>query len=98
MSGQSSVGQRSTYEADDQRPTESHQEEAKRGHQGKENSHKANDASMQPGLPSVRLLCFTDVTDNFKTTEDQRTLANRVAALEKVRERACQKNHGADIS
>lgn len=93
MSGQSNVGQRSIYEADDQRPNESHQDKAKRGHQGKENSHKVTDASMRPGLISVRLMQLTDLTDNSKITEDQRTLSNRVAALEEVRERSCQKKN-----
>lgn len=48
MSGTSSVGQRSVYQADDKRPDESEQDQAKRFHQGKQNSHKDNDPSRQP--------------------------------------------------
>jgi hypothetical protein len=46
MSGQSNVGQGSVYEADDQRPKEPHQDQARRENQEKENSHKVTDASM----------------------------------------------------
>lgn len=47
MSGQSSVGQSSVYEAGDQRNApQSERETAERYNEGKENSHKANDSSM----------------------------------------------------
>ena len=46
----SNVGSRSTYEAGDQRTVSDAeikaQQEANRFHEGKENSHKANDSSM----------------------------------------------------
>lgn len=49
MSGQSNVGNRAVYEADDQRTISKEElEEAKREnrfHEGKENSHLANDSS-----------------------------------------------------
>lgn len=59
MSGTSNVGKGSPYEADDQRPNESQQDQAKRFHQGKETSHKDTDASMQPGLQAYALQCIT---------------------------------------
>ena len=46
MSGMSSVGNRGVYEADDQRTAkDSEEQQANRFHEGKENSHKANDSS-----------------------------------------------------
>ena len=47
MSGTSSVGQSSVYEAGDQRNyKDSEKETAERYHEGKENSHNSHDSSM----------------------------------------------------
>ncbi|GAB7346884.1 hypothetical protein MBLNU459_g1964t1 [Dothideomycetes sp. NU459] len=43
MSGTSNVGQASVYEAGDQRNSKDSENTADRFHEGKENSHKAND-------------------------------------------------------
>ena len=46
MSGISSVGQRTIYEAGDQRnPKDSETDYPQRFHEGQKNSHKANDSS-----------------------------------------------------
>lgn len=46
MSGMSNVGNRGVYEAGDQRNAkDSEEQHADRFHEGKENSHKANDSS-----------------------------------------------------
>ena len=51
MSGNSSVGQASVYEAGDQRNVkDSEANEAVRYHEGKKNSHLANDSSRSPIL------------------------------------------------
>ena len=86
MSGTSNVGQGSVYEAGDQRNAkDSEINEAERYKEGKENSHKANDSSMSSPIPA-----------HFKTkkhakhpfcTEDERSIANKLAREEKVRHR-----------
>ena len=54
MSGMSSVGQASVYEAGDQRNSkDSENETADRFHEGKENSHKPNDSSTSLALREV---------------------------------------------
>jgi protein required for attachment to host cells len=46
MSGTSNIGGRGVYEAGDQRTAKnSEEQQADRFHEGKENSHKANDSS-----------------------------------------------------
>jgi hypothetical protein len=46
MSGTSNVGQSSVYEAGDQRNSKDSENQADRFHEGKENSHLAQDSSM----------------------------------------------------
>lgn len=45
MSGNSNVGNSQVYEAKDQRTSKDSEDQADRFHEGKENSHKANDSS-----------------------------------------------------
>lgn len=84
MSGTSSVGQASVYEAGDQRNSkDSETNTADRFHEGKDNSHKANDSSMSfvrlENLQTIyRVLIFTFYS------EDQRSIANKLAREEKV--------------
>lgn len=84
MSGTSSVGQASVYEAGDQRNSkDSEINTADRFHEGKENSHNANDPSMSfarlENLQTVyRALIFTFYS------EDQRSIANKLAREVKV--------------
>ena len=85
MSGNSNVGQASVYEDGDQRnaPESETRQEKKdaRFHEGKENSHKANDSSRSPDPPAK---------DPWKTVlmtyfpEDERSIANKLAREEKV--------------
>jgi hypothetical protein len=56
MSGTSNVGGRGVYEAGDQRTAKnSEEQQADRFHEGKENSHKANDSSTANARPCWRI-------------------------------------------
>lgn len=82
MSGNSSVGQASVYEAGDQRNSkDSEIQHPDRFHEGQVNSHKANDSSTFSRMSVLqRNKWFW-----FKLwTEDQRTIANKLAREEKV--------------
>ncbi len=86
MSGTSSVGQASVYEAGDQRNSkDSESKGAERYHEGKSNSHVANDSSKHLGD------CFSICVNFFAHTnvfnlhiEDQRSIANKLAREGKV--------------
>ena len=57
MSGNSSVGQASVYEAGDQRNSkDSENNDAERFHQGKAHSHKANDSSTKPAFSMMSVM------------------------------------------
>jgi len=90
MSGTSNVGGRGVYEAGDQRTykdSEINQAKAEqRYHEGKDNSHLANDSSKQ-SLPCKPVLL--DPTLLIKCTEDERSIANKLAREEKVPKLEC---------
>ena len=82
MSGQSNVGNSQVYEAGDQKnvPRSEIEQEKKdnRFHEGKEHSHQALDSSQsfhQPLGAMFWQLCLT---------EDERSIANKLAREEKV--------------
>ena len=84
MSGQSSVGQGSVYEAGDQRNVKNDDlKTADRYNEGVSNSHKPNDSSMST---TEGMNHSTNITP-----EDERSIANRLAN-ESVR--PCS-NHGS---
>ena len=80
MSGNSSVGQASVYEAGDQRNSkDSETKGAERFKEGKPNSHLANDSSKD--LESSLRVCIGALlvlTRSFPA-EDQRSIANKLA-------------------
>ena len=84
MSGTSNVGNSQVYEDGDQKnaPQSEMEQEKKdsRFHEGKENSHKANDSSK---LQNFRYKKVRRVLTIF-STEDERTIANKLAREEKV--------------
>jgi hypothetical protein len=73
MSGTSNVGQSSVYEAGDQRNSKDSENQADRFHEGKENSHLAQDSSMS----------HQNTTQTWRltncATEDERSIANKLA-------------------
>ncbi|KAM0543394.1 hypothetical protein ACHAPJ_012353 [Fusarium lateritium] len=78
MSGYSNVGNRGVYEAGDQRNApESERKTQDPYHEGKENSHSNLDSSKTPDKSKARK------NDINKMTEDERSIANRLAAEEK---------------
>jgi hypothetical protein len=91
----SNVGSASVYEAGDQRTVsdaEIQQEQKEnRFHEGKENSHKAQDSSMSLNLfllPCYPLTCwpppYPAITPLLThTTEDERSIANKLEREEK---------------
>ena len=82
MSGTSSVGQGSVYEAGDQRNSkDSEINERERYKEGKEGSHKANDSSMHSHDHPTWYIHVNYI----RLTEDQRSIANKLAREEKVR-------------
>lgn len=87
MSGQSNVGNAQVYEAGDQRNyTQAELEEQKkdaRFHEGKENSHKANDSSSYSYILCLWMCSMREKAD--VGIEDSRTIANKLAREEKVR-------------
>jgi hypothetical protein len=77
----SNVGNRKIYEADDQQTisqAEIEQKKDNRFHEGKDNSHKANDSSAF----HYGLAILSSLTCNF--LEDERSIANRLE-----REKVC---------
>ncbi|TDZ30656.1 hypothetical protein C8035_v002688 [Colletotrichum spinosum] len=76
MSGNSNVGTSGVYEAGDQRNVkDSELQNADRFHEGQSNSHQANDSSA---------FIAEVLRDTFNSrVEDERTIANRLAAEEK---------------
>ncbi|KAK6385298.1 hypothetical protein LTR65_009224 [Meristemomyces frigidus] len=79
MSGTSNVGGSGVYEAGDQRNyKDSEIKDAERFKEGKENSHKANDSSAKAQLNTL-----IDSRKLTITTEDGRTIANKLAREEK---------------
>ena len=82
MSGNSNVGTSAVYEAGDQRTSKNSElDQGERYKQGKPNSHLANDSSM------FRLVKIQNWRDSMLTifTEDERSIANKLAREEKVR-------------
>ncbi|KAI6711581.1 hypothetical protein JHW43_005859 [Diplocarpon mali] len=83
MSGTSKVGQASVYENGDQKniPKSELEQEKKqsRFHEGKENSHKANDSSE-----CDKETCGRGLVAKRFPPEDERTIANKLAREEKV--------------
>jgi hypothetical protein len=94
MSGQSNVGNSQVYEAGDQRTVSNaeleQQKKEARFHEGKENAHKANDSSKPPqhllphhlNNPTLPHLDSKN-TKLTSTTEDERTIANKLEREEK---------------
>ena len=81
MSGTSNVGGPGVYEAGDQRNApNSELNDRERYHEGKENSHKANDSSTRP--PGINLV-YCQYRLHF--IEDERSIANKLANQGKVR-------------
>lgn len=83
MSGTSSVGQSSVYEAGDQRNAPASElNTADRYNEGKENSHKANDSSTCL-YPSSLIPTHTEMPlIQWDAIEDERSIANRLANAE----------------
>lgn len=83
MSGTSNVGNSQVYEDGDQKnaPQSEMEQEKKdsRFHEGKENSHKANDSSKLQNFQYKKVRVLT-----IFSTEDERTIANKLAREEKV--------------
>lgn len=83
MSGNSSVGNSGVYEDGDQKNAPQsdakQQKEDARFHEGKEHSHKANDASKSNCIPAE-----SSPMANMLLLEDERTIANKLAREEKV--------------
>lgn len=85
MSGMSNVGGRGVYEAGDQRTAKNAEEQdGDRYHQGKENSHKADDSSRSCPCP-IRWMHRPDSTLCLHpiASEDERTISNKLAREEK---------------
>ncbi|KAJ4264043.1 hypothetical protein NW762_006082 [Fusarium torreyae] len=79
MSGYSNVGNRGVYEAGDQRNVpESERKTQDPYHEGKENSHSNLDSSKKP-----RQIQDEKKKDIDKMPEDERSIANRLAAEER---------------
>lgn len=79
MTGDSKVGTSGVYEAGDQRNAKNGElQHADRFHEGKDNSHQANDSSTsRPVFRRGHSLAESDFL-----AEDQRSIANRLAAEE----------------
>lgn len=85
MSGYSNVGNRGVYEAGDQRnvsEAERKAEESDPYNEGKENSHNNLDSSKIAQNTKIEL----EHIDTNKFAEDERSIANRLAAEEKKSE------------
>ncbi|KAM0307674.1 hypothetical protein ACHAPM_000398 [Fusarium culmorum] len=85
MSGYSNVGNRGVYEAGDQRnvsEAERKAEESDPYNEGKENSHNNLDSSEIAQNTKIEL----EHIDTNKFAEDERSIANRLAAEEKKSE------------
>jgi hypothetical protein len=84
MSGNSNVGNSQIYEDGDQKNVpRSEIEQAKkekRFHEGKDNSHKANDSSKRERF----CRCSAQGNTNDHLPEDERSIANKLAREEKV--------------
>jgi len=79
MSGNSNVGNSQVYEAGDQRNApRSEQNQAERFHEGNTHAHSATDSSSSSLLPPL-----IHRHRSLTRTEDQRSIANRLAAEEK---------------
>jgi hypothetical protein len=93
MSGQSNVGNSQVYEAGDQRTVSNaeleHQKKEARFHEGKENAHNALDSSkfpqhlLQHHFNNPILPHLGSNTKLTSTTEDERTIANKLEREEK---------------
>jgi hypothetical protein len=83
MSGTSNVGNRGVYEAGDQRTSkDSEEQHAERYHEGKENSHKANDSStVIPDMLKIQNSKWPICS--HLSLEDERSIANRLGREEK---------------
>ncbi|KAF6822069.1 hypothetical protein CPLU01_12249 [Colletotrichum plurivorum] len=78
MAGDSKVGTSGVYEAGDQRNAKNEEQHAERFHEGKDNSHQANDSST-----SRRVFRRShSLAESDFLAEDQRSIANRLAAEE----------------
>ncbi|KAL9593083.1 MAG: hypothetical protein Q9179_006115 [Wetmoreana sp. 5 TL-2023] len=96
MSGTSNVGGRGVYEAGDQRNVkESEANEAERYKEGQPNSHLANDSSTQ--RPLIIQVCYGQKLTKVRYTEDQRSIANKLAREEKARNHGNEPSKGAKI-
>lgn len=85
MSGNSSVGTSGVYEAGDQRNLKNSEiPTGERYNEGKEHSHLANDSSRSTFILDRHLKNSILTSD----TEDERSIANRLAAEEKKSEPA----------
>ncbi len=78
----SNVGNSQVYEDGDQKNVSraeiDQEKQDKRFHEGRENSHKANDSSEH-----LRYIILQDHTDST-AAEDQRSIANKLAREQKV--------------
>ncbi|KAL8939261.1 MAG: hypothetical protein Q9211_002817 [Gyalolechia sp. 1 TL-2023] len=89
MSGTSSVGGRGVYEAGDQRNVkQSEINEAERYKEGQPNSHLANDSSPYRLRLKLTKVCLT---------EDERSIANKLAREEKAKNHGNEPSKGAKI-
>jgi hypothetical protein len=91
--GQSSVGNRSLYEAGDQRNApQSEINVRERYKEGEKHSHKNLDSSMFSSFPFTRCSMSRMLT----RTEDERSIANKLAAREKQPDPSHHHNNDVD--